>query len=317
MKPQLHLPTVLVECKNAIDVGRKRPFARRLEIAMKNLNTLLDCDPPAVMPSLPRDLRQLYDGDLTFPSRSTSRPYVLANFVSTLDGVVSFKSPGHADGSTISGSDSGDHFIMGLLRASADAIVVGSGTVRDVGPNALWTPGSIYPDADDLFTKYRTEVIGKLRFPLLVVITRSGQLDLNRAAFQHPEIPALILTTRAGEATLAASGAEFLRSVEIRSLGDGSTSIAPAAILNLLASKFHVERVLHEGGPSLFGEFLAAGLIDELFLTLSPQIAGRSHQSDRPGIVEGLEFSPTTAPWLRLVSIRQREQHLYLRYRRQ
>lgn len=282
---------------------------------MKNLNTLLDCDPPAVMPSLPRDLRQLYDGDLTFPPRSTSRPYVFANFVSTLDGVVSFKSPGHADGSTISGSDSGDHFIMGLLRASADAVLVGAGTVHDTDPASIWTPAAICPQAATLYAQYRN-LLRKPRHPLTVIVSGSGNLDLQRAVFQDPEVPVVVVTTAAGHKKLSDAGAASLTSVEVRSLGDDASTVTPAAILGLLQSQFAVECLLHEGGPTLFGEFLAAGAVDELFLTLSPRIAGRSPKSQRPGFVEGTEFSPSSAPGFRLIGAKQHQQHLFLRYRR-
>jgi len=58
-----------------------------------------------------------------------------------------------------------------------------------------------------------------------------------------------------------------------------------------------VQILLHEGGPTLFGQFLAAEAVDELFLTLSPQIAGRAAHTNRPGIVQGVEFAPNNAPW--------------------
>ena len=62
-----------------------------------------------------------------------ARPYCIANFVSTLDGVVSFNLPGQSEGAQISSSNEEDRFIMGLLRASADAVLVGSGTLQAVG----------------------------------------------------------------------------------------------------------------------------------------------------------------------------------------
>jgi RibD C-terminal domain len=76
-------------------------------------------------------LRELYDGGLHFRTSPAERPFVIGNFVSTLDGVVSYAIKGQAGGSTISGSDCADRFIMGLLRASADAIMVGAGTVHE------------------------------------------------------------------------------------------------------------------------------------------------------------------------------------------
>jgi hypothetical protein len=79
------------------------------------VRTLIDSDQEYAEPALPQGLRELYDGDLHFPARPVQRPFVMANFVSTLDGVVSYEIEGQAGGSTISGSDPADRFIMGLL----------------------------------------------------------------------------------------------------------------------------------------------------------------------------------------------------------
>jgi riboflavin biosynthesis pyrimidine reductase len=279
------------------------------------MKTLLDHDASCAGAPLPEELRDLYGGELQFPTDATRRPYVIGNFVSTLDGVVSYKIAGQADGSAISGFDFGDRFIMGLLRASADAVLVGAGTIRDAGIATVWTPADIYPKAANLYANYRN-MLRKPLNPLAVVVSGSGNLDLKRAAFQNPEISVLIVTTTAGEKALVEAGAAELRSVDVRALADESRDIDPGAILELLQSQFAVERVLHEGGPTLFGEFLAAGAVDELFLTMSPRIAGRAPEAPRPGAIEGTEFSPNTAPRFRLISVKQNAEYLYLRYRR-
>jgi riboflavin biosynthesis pyrimidine reductase len=99
-------------------------------------------------------------------------------------------------------------------------------------------------------------------------------------------------------------------------LNSRSGSIAPRAILKLLQSQYGVKTLLHEGGPTLFGQFLAAEAVDELFLTLSPQIAGRKGDRTRPAVVEGVEFLPDSAPWFQMVSVKEKAAYLYLRYRR-
>jgi riboflavin biosynthesis pyrimidine reductase len=88
------------------------------------------------------------------------------------------------------------------------------------------------------------------------------------------------------------------------------------AMLRLLYAELGVRRLLHEGGPTLFGQFLGANVVDELFLTLSPQVAGRKADAIRPGLVQGVEFMPECAPGFQLLSVRQRAEHLYLRYQR-
>jgi riboflavin biosynthesis pyrimidine reductase len=71
--------------------------------------------------------------------------------------------------------------------------------------------------------------------------------------------------------------------------------------------------VLSEAGPHLFGRMLRERAVDELFLTVAPQIAGRS--AARPGIGLAEEaFTPETAPWASLISAKRSEDYLLLRY---
>ena len=83
---------------------------------------------------------------------------------------------------------------------------------------------------------------------------------------------------------------------------------------NFSALEFGVSLLLNEGGPTLFGRFVANGCVDELFLTIAPQVAGRNRQPLRPGFIAGVEFLPEAAPWLDIVSVKERGNHLYLRY---
>src|SRR5665213_446967 len=138
-------------------------------------------EPPEAI--LPEGLRARYDGNLSFPPAPDQRPYCIANFVSTLDGVVSFNIRGQSEGAQISNSNQEDRFIMGLLRASADAVVVGAGTLQAAGLLGSWLPEAIYPAAKDLYRKYRTEVLGKPEYPLSVIVTGTGGLDLASVVF--------------------------------------------------------------------------------------------------------------------------------------
>jgi riboflavin biosynthesis pyrimidine reductase len=282
---------------------------------MALVRTLIDCDRDPFEPPLPPGLSELYDGNLHYGRSPADRPFVMANFVSTLDGVVSYEMKGWADGSTISGSDTADRFIMGLLRASADAIIVGARTVEAVSSDSLWTPENIYPDAKHLYAEYRLNVLHKPEHPLLVVVTASGRLELERAIFRTPGVPTLVVTTSVGLEVLAKAGAARLPSVQIHALDAKCGTISPSAILRLLYVQLGVRRLLHEGGPTLFGQFLASETVDELFLTLSPQIAGRSVDAIRPGLVQGIKFMPDCAPRFHLLSVKQRAEHLYLSYR--
>jgi riboflavin biosynthesis pyrimidine reductase len=283
---------------------------------MMLIRTLIDRDQERFEPVLPPALRELYDGDLHFRTSLPERPFVLANFVSTLDGVVSYQIEGQAGGSTISGSDPADRFIIGLLRASADAVIVGARTVRDAGPNALWIPEYTYPDAKRLFVEYRVDVLHKPEYPLFVAVSGSGRLELDRPIFRTPGVRTVVITSSTGRDALGKAGAMKLPSVQIHALDETNGTIAPQAILRLLYAQLGVRRLLHEGGPTLFGQFLAAEAVDELFLTVSPQVAGRRSETTRPALVQGTEFMPDSAPWFQLLSVKQRAEHLYLRYQR-
>ncbi|MBZ5590986.1 MAG: RibD family protein [Acidobacteriia bacterium] len=283
---------------------------------MELIRTLLDRQVPASPPALPEGLRTLYGGDLCFPGSGSDRPHVIGNFVSTLDGIVSFAVPGKAGGGDISGFNSGDRFIMGLLRASADAVMVGAATLDEVSQSHLFVAESIYRAASDSYALYRREILHKPRYPLTVIVTGRGNVDLRRAVFRTPDVRTVILTTEEGRARLAAAGAASLPSTEVRVIQAPGSRLPAGALLELLSSEYNVRLLLHEGGPTLFGSLVAEGLVDEFFLTLAPQLAGRTPESVRPGMIAGIEFLPGAAPWLELFSVRQCGDHLYLRYRK-
>ena len=282
---------------------------------MEQIRTLFGTQPTEwSATALPEGLRTRYDGNLSFPSAPEDRPYCIANFVSTLDGVVSFNLPGQSEGAQISNLNEEDRFIMGLLRASTDAILVGSGTLQAAGPHGSWLPEAVYPAAKDLYQRYRTEVLQKPEYPLVVIVTGTGGLDLSTAVFHTPRTRVLILTTEQGKRRLSQSGSGALASVEVKALSTIKDRISPSEILALLRQEAGVELLLHEAGPTLFGEFLEGGFIDELFLTVAPQIAGRDAAHPRPGLVANVQFSPATAPWWKLISAKRATDYLFLRY---
>src|SRR5215472_12956790 len=104
------------------------------------LESLFDMEHGSDLP-LPPGLATLY-GRLAFPPYQ-GRAHVVGNFVTTLDGVVALNEPGHSGGGDISGWNRHDQMVMGLLRAVADAVIVGAGTLRSV-PQHLWTAQYIY-----------------------------------------------------------------------------------------------------------------------------------------------------------------------------
>src|SRR5579885_3162985 len=162
--------------------------------ALAPLEALYELDRGVELP-LPPALAALY-GPLRFPPQRR-QPYVFGNFVATLDGVVSLGVPGHAGGGEISGFNQHDRFVMGLLRAVADAVIVGAGTLRAV-PEHRWTAAYIAPAYAEAYQELRAH-LGKPEPPLNVIVTARGSVSLDLPVFQSGEVPVLIVTTRQGE----------------------------------------------------------------------------------------------------------------------
>lgn len=256
--------------------------------------------------NLPASIEARYGGPLTIPLRS-GRPTVVANFVTTLDGVVSYNTPEAAGGGEISGFFEPDRFVMGTLRALADAVLIGAGTLR-AAPAERWTPDFIHPPSADAFTSLRRQ-LGLASQPATVVVSGSGSLDLDHPGLADSSVVVVILTTAAGADRLARR--PIPANVDVRDIGD---RIEPRAVLSTLGAD-GAELVLCEGGPHLFGDLLRADLVDELFLTVAPQLAGRSGDTPRLSLIEGLAFDVAGAPWADLVDLRRAGNHLFTRYR--
>lgn len=256
------------------------------------------------------ELQRLYGGDLSFPELHGSRPYVIGNFVETIDGVVSFRIPGRSGGGEISGGSDEDRFVMGLLRSVSDAVLVGSRTLHE-DPGHVRIPAFIYPEAKDLYAELRRK-LGKPPLPLNVILTASGKVDLDEPTFRTGGLLTAIMTTNEGASRIASDHGDISHITVVSTGEAGSTT--PGAVLKILANEFGIRLLLHEGGPTIFGQSLAAKIVDELFLTLAPQIAGRQSVAQRPSIAGEALFLPETAPWLGLRSIKRASDHLLLRY---
>ena len=280
---------------------------------MLDIRTLYDEAGSSPSPCLTKMLRAAYDGDLCFGD-SSSRPLIVANFVQTLDGIVSLKIPGKSGGAEISGRNEEDTFIMGLLRACADAVMFGEDTFRNA-PEHVWTAGCVYPTFEKEFHAFREHVGKGSLHPLNVVVSGMGHVDLDQPVFRHEEIRSLVLTTEQGAARLHQRyGATLPATLHVL---PGDAALDPSDMVALLHAEYGVKFLLHEGGPTLFSSFLKQSLVDELFLTLAPQIVGRSRAGERPAFSGPLGLSPEQAIWGTLLSVKQavKSGHLFLRYR--
>jgi riboflavin biosynthesis pyrimidine reductase len=247
---------------------------------------------PAV--ELPESLHTFYAGDLGLASEC-----VYANFVQTLDGVVALPDVERSNALVADESDDDKH-LMGLLRAFADAVLIGSGTLR-ASPKGRWRPDGVYPAEKEAFTELRAR-LGKAERATVAVVTTGVSLDIS-----HPVLAeALVLTTDAGAALLGTS----VPNVVV--VNEGGWVDLREALAWLRAQGY--AQVLAEAGPTTFGELIGAGLVDELFLTMSPVLAGRSAAGRRLSLIEETALLPETrvAPTLR--SVRRGREHLFLRY---
>ncbi|MEO6629803.1 MAG: pyrimidine reductase family protein [Aquihabitans sp.] len=186
-------------------------------------------------------------------SRADERPWVIANMVASADGATT------VTGLSAGLSSPADKAVFSALRAVADVIVVGAATVRSEGYGPPRTP-----------TDRQAERLerGQRRYPRLAVVSRSLDLDPDSPMFVAADEPPLVLTVSDAPPEKRAALADRAEVVEL-----GLGSVEPGPILDALAER-GARVVLTEGGPNLLGQFIAADLLDELNLTISPLLAG-------------------------------------------
>lgn len=262
---------------------------------------------PGARLALAPELDALY-GPLAFPAHP-GRPYVIANFVTTLDGVVTLGAPRHSGGGDISGKNQHDRLLMGILRAVADIVVVAAGTLR-AEPFHIWTAETIAPQFGAAYAQTR-DLLGKSQPPLTVMVTSSGNLDLRLPVFQSGKTDVCIAAPEAVAKTIQ----ERNPPSHVRVVGlAGEKTVSIRAVLLAAQQLRQSDVILCEGGPHLMGDFLAERCLDELFLTLAPQVAGRDDPAQRPGFASGHTFAPERPLWSALADVRRVGSHLFLRY---
>jgi riboflavin biosynthesis pyrimidine reductase len=187
------------------------------------------------------------------------RPWIRANMITSADGAVT------VDGRSGGLSGVADRLVFSVLRSLADVVLVGAGTVRAEGY------GRARPA--DLWPRLRA---GRAAAPPIAVITRRLDLDLGgRLLGGHGDggegdrlARTIILTTRAAPADRLRAAAGVADVVVA-----GDESVSASAAIDALAG-LGCRRILTEGGPALLGQLAAAGLLDELCLTISPVLEG-------------------------------------------
>lgn len=202
----------------------------------------------------------------------------------------------------INGGSDADRFLMGVLRAFADVVLIGAGVLRS-SPQGTWRPERIYPPAAGEYAELRRR-LGRPHAPEIAVLTGGGSIDPS-----HPllESGALVLTSEPGAARLAG---RLPRASTVVLLG-ADPEIAGDVVVAALRERGH-SLILSEAGPHVFGSLLGAGAVDELFLTTSPLLAGDAGPGSRLRLVEAADLVPLRE--LEPLSLRRHGQHLFARY---
>ncbi|MCV7384300.1 pyrimidine reductase family protein [Mycolicibacter longobardus] len=198
------------------------------------------------------ELARLY----AYPPADQPRIWVRANFIGSIDG-----------GATVAGTSGGlagpgDRTLFMLLRALADVVVVGAGTVRveNYGGARL-----------GVAQRQSRRDRGQSEVPRLAIVTRAGRLDRDLRVFNDTELAPLVLTCSKNAADTRRRLAGHAEVLDCS--GDDPERVDEAAVLAALAERGQY-RVLTEGGPTLLGSFIERGLLDELCLTVAPYLVG-------------------------------------------
>lgn len=203
--------------------------------------------------------------------------HLRANFVSSLDGAVTLQ------GKSAGLSSAADRAVFHLLRSMADVVLVGAGTAREENYGGAKSAEGRQP-------------------PPIAVVSRSLDFDLTARLFTDTAVPPIVITCAASPSEVRQ---QLSTVAEVLVAGDADVDLHAA--LDALADR-GLGRVLCEGGPHLLGAVAAAGLLDELCLTLSPIVAG----GNAGRIVAG--YLPDVVEPMHLRHVLEDDGHLFLRY---
>jgi riboflavin biosynthesis pyrimidine reductase len=220
---------------------------------------------------------------------TSGRPRVMANMVSTVDGRA------RVDGRSGAISGPADRELFHALRAGVDAVLVGAGTAR------AERYGRIVSDPERRALRARR---GLAEEALACIVSESLELE-GVPLLEEPAARVAILTAASASLTPHAAAIEYVRAPR-----DGGLDLAAA--LAQLYERFAVASVLCEGGPHLIYQLLAAGLLDELFLSLSPKLAGDEDDGGALRILAGGALTPPVE--LELAEVLRSGSYLFLRY---
>lgn len=214
------------------------------------------------------------------------RPYIVVNFIATADGRSAFQ--GRSGGL----SDTGDRAMFHGLRERVDAVFAGTGTLQSERYRRLVL---------DPERRSRRAAAGLRPEPLAVVVSRSGMIPSDIPLFADAEARIVVFTAAAFDPSVFAAEVEVLR------IDRGQLTLT--TIMRHLRTDYDVRALLCEGGPTIFSALLQEELVDELFLTLAPRLAGGG---TGPLVTSGPELAELKG--LQLVWACEASGTLFLRY---
>ena len=235
-----------------------------------------------------REVPSIYE-DLELPptgQQGAGRPYVVINMVSSVDGRTTAEGKAAGMGSGI------DRQAMRTLRSKSDAVMIGAGTLR---AETL----SLGLDASDATP------------PLAIIVTNTGDLPLE----EH-------LIVKGGQEVVVLLSDEVPREIAGRLHGLAQVTMVPAdasgavdlyRAMQALRAELGVEVVIVEGGPALNHALISRNLVDELFLTVAPELLGGTSTGGLT-LLRGPEIPACARPTLELLSIHLADGELFLRY---
>jgi riboflavin-specific deaminase-like protein len=236
-----------------------------------------------------REVFAVYE-DLELPPagrRGAVRPYVIVNMVSSVDGRAALEGKASGIGSAT------DRRTMRTLRSGADAVMIGAGTLR----------------AEKLSLGL-DEADGALQ-PLAVIVTHTGDIPLEEHLIVKGGQEVLILLSDAAPRRVV----ERLRNLApvMRAPADSTGAVDLGRALLALRAERGVESVVVEGGPGLNHALISRQLVDELFVTVAPQLLGGGADQTLT-LLQGPELQASDRPILDLVSVHLAGDELFLRY---
>ena len=231
---------------------------------------------------------------LDLPAPPPDRPYVIANTVMSADGKSVIEGTEQGIGSAV------DQRLMRELRVNADVVLNGAGTLRASGTSSRL--------GDEALEAIRVKR-GKARVPIAAVMSRGGDLPLERPFFTARDFPAVVYLAEAAPEERRAAIAATGRPVAMLRHGDEF-----AEMLRHMRHEFGAGVLLVEGGPTIYAGLYALDAIDEAFVTLGPVVCGGA---DTLTAVAGEAFTRDTAKRLQLLSAHANREtdEIYLRYR--